>query len=283
MVIETPASFEQQADIRLLQMSDGSCIRVLSHRRNARGGDRDRLTLVFVGGWCTTLEAWDRLLLEACKLFDVVVFESREKSSSRLSESSVNDLDRVSLDLSEALRILEVDQESLVVLASSWGTILVAHAVASRTCLPVLSVFLGPIGRLTFPPFIRSILPRLPCFVLSLLRPLAYVWIAYANAGDWVQARRAIMVLANAEFGKWTSIGRFVVPCEFWGLFARVNCPCLIVYSEDDKFHNLTETHKIIGLIPNVMAVHVEHTDDLLSEKVIPLIGHQLNVLRSRV
>lgn len=276
-----PGSFEQKANIRWLEMSDGSCIRVLWRHLDSRRGHKERLTLVFVGGWSTNLRAWDRLLHEACKKYEVVVFESREKKSSQLSKSSVNDLNRISLDLSEALTILQVDEGSLIVLASSWGTILTANALATHTCSPLLSVLLGPIGRLTSPPLLRPILPWLPEFVLGLLKPLAYIWIIYANAGNWVQARKAISVLANAELDKWTRIGQFVMNNEFWELFAGIDGPCLVIYSDDDKFHNLLETKRIIGLIPDVTAVHIENLDDLMSEKVITLIGRELKKLRS--
>lgn len=68
---------------------------------------------------------------------------------------------------------------------------------------------------------------------------------------------------------------------EFWELFAGIDGPCLVIYSDDDKFHNLLETKRIIGLIPDVTAVHIENLDDLMSEKVITLIGRELKKLRS--
>jgi len=257
-------------------MSDGSIIRVLTRFDDNNDLQIDRQTLVFIGGWSTPVEAWDDLLFSAYQDFDIVVFESREKASSTLIKNSIHDLSRVSLDLQETLKILDLDKKPIILLSSSWGTILVAHALSLHLCNPMLSVYLGPIARLTFPEIFRSILPRLPHFLLNLMKPLAYSWIFFANHCNWVQARGAIGVLANADFKKWTAIGQHVNTGEYWELFESASVPSLVIYSENDKFHDLKETERIISLIPDVRAVHVDTIQELMSKKVISIIKREL-------
>ncbi|USX21731.1 alpha/beta hydrolase [Oxalobacteraceae bacterium OTU3REALA1] len=277
-------TFEQTSTVKNLTMSDGSSIRIRLHSRNGKV-DRaeDSSTLVFVGGWCTDLSAWDQLLQAACQHFNVFVFESREKNSSVLSGTGPHNLHRVALDLKEAIAAFRINQDACIVLASSWGTILTAHAIAEGLFSPMLSVFLGPIGRLTFPPLARTLLPRLPSTLLKLLRPVAYRWIRHVNREDPVQANRAIQVLASADFNKWKTIGRHVVAGTYYSCFSAIHRACLIIYSRHDRFHDLAETERIIELIPNCSTIHLARTDDLMSELVIEIILSQIAVSQPRL
>lgn len=265
-------AFERAARSRRVAMSDGSSLRVLLHAGIAHAMPSARCTLMFVGGWCTDLAAWDELLLAATRHFDVVVFESREKDTSVLAEGGRHDLERISLDLKETLEALRVDPATTVVLASSWGTIFVAHGVAAGLLTPQRTVFLGPIGRLTFPPFVRTLLPCLPVGALHALKPLAKRWLLFAHRGDRVQASRAMQVLAAADFAKWKAIGRHVVAREYYARFAALHGACLVIYSRNDRFHELSETERIIRLVPGCEAVHVDRTEDMMSGRVVDLI-----------
>ena len=82
------SKFEQIATERNLKMSDGSTIRVLTHR--APEESRNNLTMFMIGGWGTIVDRWDNVTLEAMKDFDVVYFESREKHSSILVKGSIS-------------------------------------------------------------------------------------------------------------------------------------------------------------------------------------------------
>lgn len=268
--------FEQHAVIKMLDMSDGSIVRVLVA---GKVDTQHQYTLVFIGGWCTELSAWEKMLLNACEDFNVVVFESREKNSSKLAIESKNDLTRVSLDFIETLDMLGIAGQHLVILASSWGTIICAELLAKQGLSPCLSVFLGPIGKLPAPGYLRPLLPFFPIPLLNACKPLAYAWIRYVNGKNIDMAEKAVTIVREADLRKWMRIADHVLNEEYWDRYSAISSPCLVLCSEDDKFHDLQETKKIIASMSHATVTHFQQVEELMSEKVIEQIRKHLKIV----
>ena len=128
------AEFEKIAEERYVTASDGTQLRV--YLTTAPPESKNGYTLFMIPGWATIVPSWDEVLLEAMKYFDIVYFESREKDSSILNKKTKNRMDRVSEDLKDVVIELELDEHKLVPLASSWGGMLLADALAKKKINP---------------------------------------------------------------------------------------------------------------------------------------------------
>ena len=91
------AKYEEKAREKYITMSDGSILKVL--QTEALKETRNGYTLFLLPGWSASVFAWDVVLLEAMKYFDISYFESREKYSSTLNMKTKTTLDRISDDL----------------------------------------------------------------------------------------------------------------------------------------------------------------------------------------
>ncbi|MBY9001047.1 MAG: hypothetical protein KGD64_09045, partial [Candidatus Heimdallarchaeota archaeon] len=190
------AKYEEVAEEKYLKVSDGSELRVLISK--AEKSKRNGYTLVLVPGWATVVPSWDEVLLEAMNDFDIIYLETREKKSCKLTPEAKFDLDRMSEDFKNIFEILELDQNKVVVLASSYGVLSVGEALAKKKINPFLSVFIGAFDRFDMPPFTRYLIPILRPFFITSLKPLWKLWIRKAKSEDPEQAAKYYRALDEA-------------------------------------------------------------------------------------
>ncbi len=278
-ILEEPSQFvesefEQRATAKYLTMSDDSQIRVLM--LNAPKESKNGFTMMIMGGWGTIVHRWDTIVLEAAKYFDIVFFESREKHSSILVKKSKHDLDRISTDVQETIKILGINEEKLVCYSSSWGSIFANHGLAYNKFDPFLTVLIGPTARLALPPGTRYIVPFAPPWLFSLFKPITRYWLVNHKAEDEIQEAKYLRVMNEADPKKWKQVAKHVMFWH-WDLFPKIKNRILIIAaSQDDKMHNLKETKKISGLLENSEYLDLKTSEKMDSPLVITEIRNYI-------
>jgi hypothetical protein len=260
------SKFEEIATEVYVKLSDGTELRTLqvkAPKETANG-----LTLFLAAGWSSIVPTWDVVVLEAMKYFDIVYFESREKNSSKLNWKTKNTLDRISEDVPETINFLNLQDDKLVILASSWGVIYIAHALAKKKINPLLTVLVGVTAKLTLPKGTRPIIPFTPPFVLTIVKPLLRYWLVNRKSESEEQAKKNLRNLEEAHPRKWKKVVRYSTgdQCDS---YAKIEQKVVIFGAELDKMHSFEETQKIVNLIKNVTYIDLQSNKNIHSEVLV--------------
>ncbi|TFG08475.1 hypothetical protein EU534_02795 [Candidatus Heimdallarchaeota archaeon] len=262
------AKFEEIAEERYITVSDSSMVRV--YLTNAPEESKNGYTLFMIPGWATIVPSWDEVLLEAMKYFDIVYFESREKDSSILNKKTKNKMDRVSEDVKNVINELKLDEKKLVTLTSSWGGMILAHALANNKINPYLVVLVGATSRISLPKGTRIIIPIAPPFIMTMIKPMLRSWLINTQSESEEQAKRYLRLLEEADAKKWKKVAKYSLG-DHWHLYEQIEQNTLIFGAEQDKMHNVEETKKIVDLIENSTYIDMKtnknnHSANLITE-----------------
>ncbi len=245
------ADYEKVADEMYVRVSDGSKLRVLHTKAKSPSKD-DPFTLFFVAGWGSVVLGWNEILMTALDYFDIYYLETREKKSSIIADGAVNDLDRMALDIYEVIEELGIDQNKLILLASSFGAMLSANILSKNKLTPRLTMLIGPIAKVDMPPLFNILIKLLPIAILKLYKPIGIWWVKKFKSESIEQAEKYIRVINEADEKKWKDIGKKVSMKHFWEYYSNINDKMNIIVVDEsrDKMHNTEVTKKIASLIP---------------------------------
>ncbi|NPD90360.1 MAG: hypothetical protein HGN29_16730 [Asgard group archaeon] len=243
------SKYEKLAQERYFTVSDGSELRVLLS--NAQITTSSGFTLLLIPGWNTVVPSWEEVLLEAMKDFDIIYIETREKGSSKLNKKTKNNPDRFSSDVKEILEELGIEQNKLVIFASSFGVFFVADGLASEKYNPFLTFFLGPSLKFNMPPTTKYIMHVLPNVTLELTKPIWRWWIRTRKSENPEQAAKYIRALEEADASKWRSVSKRFNFVHFGETYKEIKSKVIVIGMEKDKMHKAEEARSISQYITN--------------------------------
>ena len=263
------AKYEEIAEESFHVASDGSEIRVLTSKAQEKPGIG--YTLLLLPGWNTVVLAWDEVLMEASKDFDIVYLDSREKGSSKLAKKSKNDANRHSSDIQEVLKKLKLDESKLIIFTSSFSVFLAADGLAKKKFGSFFTIFLGPSRRFNMPPTTRYIMHVLPNFVLDITKPFWKWWIRKRKSEDPEQAAKYIRALDEADAKKWRSVAKRFAFGHFGETYKKIESQVVVIGMEKDKMHKSEEAKSISDFMKNSTYIDMEtnkktHTSEMVEE-----------------
>jgi len=251
------SEFENISEEIFIEMSDHSKLRIL----HVSSEKETSYTLLVIAGWASIPLGWNDFLLEAKKNFEIFYLESREKKSSILPQDSINNIERMALDICETVEKLGLKQDRLILFSSSFGTLLTAHALSYKMINPLLTVLIGPIAKVEMPPLIGYLIKFLPIPILRLYKPFGRLWVKLFKSESEEQAAKYLRVLKEADEVKWKKIGKAIAQKEYWNVYENIGqYPTLVIDESNDKMHNTEDTKKITSLIKTAKYVDL-HTN----------------------
>ncbi|MHA1303338.1 MAG: hypothetical protein ACTSPI_06525 [Candidatus Heimdallarchaeaceae archaeon] len=168
-------SFYDQTTKEYVPMSDGA---ELLHYYFKHENDSERFTIFFVPGFNTGTFSWNDQWSHLYKHFNLYVQEKRERKSAKVKWSHKANMDRLALDVKEAIEYFGIDEEKLVLMGPCIGASIIAHAVAERFVSPAGVVLNSPPQKFFIP---RALLPLayiLPSFFMAIVgKPLLIAWL----------------------------------------------------------------------------------------------------------
>ena len=269
------AEYEEHAEERYITVSDGSLIIVLLS--TAPKEEHNDLTLVLIAGWNTVVSGWDEVLLEAMKDFDVVYIETREKGSSIVVKKAKFDMDRFSSYIQEVIEELSINQNKMILFASSLGTICTAHLLGSKKVEPFLVYFVGPVHRFEMPFGSRIYMYLVPNFFLTVTRPMWKRWIRRKKSEDPEQAAKYIRALEEAEAKKWRATAYANAWVDFLEKYEKIEHRNYIVGMEKDKMHEKGISMRIHESMENSTYIDLETNKKTHSAEMIKVVRQHLS------
>ncbi|MCE7742886.1 MAG: hypothetical protein GOP50_10565 [Candidatus Heimdallarchaeota archaeon] len=264
------SEFEKIAESIQIPMSDGATIRVFKFTPSKK--DFNGYSLVLSVGWGTVVPAWDALLMDAAKDFEVVYVESREKGSSDVPKTADLGLERMAKDLHEAIKFLKIEDNKLILLGSCIGATMVILGMHKNMYNPFMPVLIAPPARFELPPGLRYLIPFSPTFLWKPAQPVLRWWVIKSKSEDARQAAKYLRTLEEADVKKWKKQGLRLAYKRYWWLFPLVKNHVLLIAAETDKMHDAKVTKKVEGLMENTTYVNMGSNKNthapLMSEKI---------------
>lgn len=254
------SEFEKLAKSSMVPISDGSKLKVF--RYTPPKEKFNGYTLFLSVGWGTVVSAWDQLLLEATKDFDVVYYESREKGSSELPKKYAVGMERMAKDIQEIIEYLKLDEKKLILLGSCIGATEIVFGMYRKMYNPFLPVLISPPARFEVPPILRQIIPIGPTFLWGTAQPIVRWWVIKTKTEDIKQAAKYLRTLEEADPKKWKRLGLRLAYKRYWWLFPEVKNHVLLVSAETDKMHNAKAIRKVNELMENSVYLSLSSNKD---------------------
>ncbi|MHA1199368.1 MAG: alpha/beta fold hydrolase [Candidatus Heimdallarchaeaceae archaeon] len=243
------SEYEKIAETMMVPMSDGSKLRVL--RYTPPKDKFNGYTIVLSVGWGTVIPAWDALLMDAIKDFDVVYYESREKGSSELPKKYAVGMDRMAQDIQEVIEYLKIDEKKLILFGSCIGATKIIYGMYKKMYNPFMPVLIAPPARFEVPPVFRQLIPFGPTFLWYPAQPIIRWWVIKTKSEDAKQAAKYLRTLEEADPKKWKRLGLRLAYKRYWWLFPEVKNHVLLIAAETDKMHDAKVTKKVEKLMEN--------------------------------
>ncbi len=266
------SEFEKLAKEQYFKTSDGAETKILTTK--APKETAIGYTLLLIPGWGTVVPGWEQVLMEATKDFDILYIESREKGSFRPSEKkTINDINRLALDVKEIVEHLKVDQNRLVTLTSSFSTLTIADLLGTKKIKPNLNVLIGPVYQLNMPPTTRYLMHIVPNFVITWTEPIWRWWLRKFKSEDPVQAAKYNRVLEESDFKKWRAVAKRVCFIKVWDLYRQIeDTRVIIIGMETDKMHTVELAKSILAVIPKAEYIDMKTNRAAHSGEMIEVI-----------
>ncbi len=249
------SEFEKNAETKKLIMSDDTPIRIL--KTEAPKDTSRNLTLLLVAGWGTIVPSWDKFLIEAMKDFDIIYFESREKSSCGLTRKSQVGMERMAYDIKDVIDKHQIDENKLILFGSCLGATTIAFGMYKEFYDPIMPVLIAPPPRFEVPPVLRQLIPFAPHWLLALAKPIVIWWIKKFKTENAEQSAKYIRNLEEADGWRWKRVGLRLAFKRYWKIFPEIHAKSLLVAAEDDKMHDADNTKKIAKMMKNSIYVNL--------------------------
>jgi len=243
------SEFESKAEESYITVSDGSqlrCLRTYAHKEASTNK-----VLFILPGWGSVVLGWEDVLFDAMEDFDIVYLESREKYSSKLVKGTKNNLERFSQDVKECLDHLQLDEENLILMCSSFGGVVLADGLGKNKFTASNIIFVAPAIKIDLVPVMRYFIPIVPHWTMNLVKPIIKLWLKKSKSESPEQAAKYIRVMNEADSRKWKNISPHFLFWEWWEVYEKVEHEVFLIGAEKDKMHAADLTKRIGQLMKN--------------------------------
>ncbi len=266
------SEFENVAREQYFKTSDGAKIKILTTKAPKK--EAIGYTLMLIPGWGSVVPGWEQVIMEAVKDFDILYIESREKGSFHPSKNkTVNDNNRLALDVKEIVEHLKIDQDRLVTLTSSFSTLTIANLLGTKKIKPILNILIGPVYQLNMPPTTRYLMHIVPNFVINWTKPIWRWWLVKYKSEDPVQSAKYFRVLEESDFKKWRAVAKRVCFTKVWDLYKQIeDTRVVIIGMETDKMHTVELAKSILAVIPKAEYIDMKTNRAAHSGELIEVI-----------
>ena len=280
MIKLSVSEFEKKAKEFQVTMSDGASVRIL---RSTPPKDKSNgYSLILIVGWGTIVPAWNLLLMEAIKDFDIIYFESREKASSYLPKSAEVGMERMARDIQEIVEQLELDEKKLILVGSCIGATTISYGMYKNMYNPFMPVLIAPPARFEVPPVLRQMIPFSPTFLWGAVQPVLRWWIIKFKSEDEAQAAKYLRALEEADAKKWKRLGLRLAYKRYWKIFPEIKNHSLLIAAEIDKMHDAKVTRKINDMLENSVYINMGSNKNTHSPIMVEKIREYIPIFKGK-
>jgi pimeloyl-ACP methyl ester carboxylesterase len=236
--------------------------------------------VVFVAGWMSLIDGWEKVLREMTRDFVVYYLETREKKSSIVKGHAGYSISDIGMDVVKLVDYYGLKKGQYVILGSSLGATAIVECSRFFNVSPRALVLISPNAVFRVPRFAK-ILIRIfypPMFVL--FRPFVKWYLKTFRldmAADEAQYLKYCRTLDNADPRKSKKTVMALWNYRIWDKLEQVEFPALIVGASKDRLHEPENTRRMVNLMPGSTYLDLETNARNHSKEVVEQIRSYLS------
>ena len=272
---DSRTEFEKKAEIRYIEMSDCTKIRVLDFKL---AKNPDEYILMFIPGFVTVFQSWEKVLKPLSEDFRILYFESREKASSimpnRREERKIT-LQKMAYDIKETVEKLDLNSKKYVTVCSSTGGTIQVEALSKNWLYPQGCVMVGPMIEFNMKFIAGFMMTIVPEFVKKLFHPVLrwYMGTVFVKKKEHPeQYAKYVRAGEEASLRKTQRVTRQTRKYQCWDMVPKIEHNCLLIGASTDKMHASEATKKVHSLLPNSSYIDLGSNEATHSEPLVKTI-----------
>lgn len=247
-----------QFNERRLTVEEGVSLRLYDWRpETGNGAD----PILFVAGWISLVTGWVPLLEKLVRTRRVYYLETREKESAEISRNLMRSssflVPRLAEDIVAVSNLLQLDHERTVLFGSSMGSNAILEALKGDRLKVKAAFVVGPNAEFHFPWWGRPLV-HLPPWVYSAAKPFVLWYLRTFRVNtreDPEQMARYVRTIRAADPERIMLSARAVIDYDAMPGLDTISSPVAIAYAANDTLHGEEEVQRIVGAIPQGVAV----------------------------
>lgn len=235
----------------MVNVSDNVALRVIEFTPAKKTNNP---TVLFIPGWISLMKGWQIVLKEMTKDFNIIYAETREKITSKVSNTKDFSVEAIADDIIKLIEIFKLKENEFIIFGSSLGGTAILETFQNLKVRPLCFALLGPNAEYRMPVWGRFIIrifwvrlyPGFKQFVKWYLRHFRLdiehdlaQYEKYANALDAADPRKLKPgALALAKY-------------KVWDILGDIDLPVLIIGATKDLLHEPENLIKMDKMLPN--------------------------------
>lgn len=238
-------------------------------------GKNDNLPIVFAAGFAAVIENFTDLLIELTGSYVVHYVETRDKTSSILSNSAKFTIADVASDISGAIDKLDIETGKYILLGYSLGATASVEAFKRfLTKKPKLLVLAAPNGKFRIP-WIGIFIARYLTWSYYIIKPFLkfYIKTFHVNVKeDYEMYRITERALDSADPRKMAPTLLEMAKYEIWDSLVKIDVPVVVIGASHDIFHYLGDALEISSKIRNARYIDLGTNERTHGSEVCEII-----------
>jgi pimeloyl-ACP methyl ester carboxylesterase len=237
-------------------------------------------TVLFVAGWITLIKAWENVLKEMTKDFEVIYVETREKISSQVKGKVDYGVEDIGQDIVALVDHFNLKDQNYILFGSSLGATSILESCLFLKIKPLCLVLIGPNAVFRVPKFgkviIRIFWPRL----YIILKPFIKWYLKNFRLdvkNDFAQYEKYCNNIDAADPWKLKKAAIKLSKYEVWGFINKIDIPALIVGASKDTLHTPENLHRMVEKMPSVTYLDLETNKLTHSAKMVEEMRKYIN------
>jgi len=234
--------------------------------------ENNKPAVLFVAGWITLIKAWENVLREMTKDFQVFYVETREKISSQVAGKAGYGVEEIGQDLVTLVDHFNLKEKNFILFGSSLGATSILESCLYLKEKPLCLVLIGPNAVFRVPRFgkviIRIFWPRM----YLILKPFIKWYLKNFRLdvkSDYAQYEKYCANIDAADPWKLRKGAISLSKYEVWGYIKKIDVPALIVGASKDTLHTPENLYKMVDMMPKSTYLDLETNKKSHSEIMV--------------
>jgi pimeloyl-ACP methyl ester carboxylesterase len=208
----------------------------------------ESMPIVMVTGLATLIESFRHVVDELTKDFPLFFFESREKSSSKLSGEAAFDIGSMGRDLAGYIESAGFKEGEYLLMGYSLGATVIMDGYRYLARKPRCLILLEPTPAFHYPVWSILLIRYFGVRFYTQLKSIAKWYLGRFHINKQEDNEMAVISsqsLDNADPRKLTSVILAIAGYEVWDQLGYIDCPALVVGTSKDGLHNMGEIMRL--------------------------------------
>ena len=258
----------------LVEINEQVTLRLVSFENPA---NEKTPAILFVAGWVSQISAWQEVLIELTKNYDVHYLETREKISSQNKGRVEYGVEDIASDIVTVIRKSGFSDDRYCIMGSSLGATAIVNSCLSLSLKPLAIILIAPNAVFRVPAFWMPVIYAFHPRFYFLLKPVIKWYLKnfrLSYKSDPQQYEKYCTALDAADPWKLKKGILRLRRYKIWDILPQVNYPALIIGASKDALHEPENLKKMASMMPKATYLDLETNKNTHSKLMVDSAHH---------